>query len=305
MNIIDLQVHSSASDGKYTPREVVTMAKENGVRVISLTDHDTVAGLPEALQAGEELGLKVILGIEISAEEHGIHLLGYGIDYKNAELLAELEKAKQGRLEGAKKMVTNLQNSGFFVEWEDILKQAGGADVIVRPHIARAILERPENKEKLAGIISVGDFIQAHLLDTSPNYVKRSHISALQAINLLRGAGGAAVWSHPPLPDFKEGDERFVELEKFLLQLMEWGLEGIEVFSSAHSEDETEFLVSLAAKYKLLCTAGSDFHEKFISSIPVGERHQTSAVGDFPTYGFSTEDFVEKLEGAINGRRLG
>lgn len=296
MNLIDLQVHSNASDGKFTPREVVTMAKENGVRVMALTDHDTVAGLSEALAAGNERDLKVIPGIEISAEEHGIHILGYGIDYKNAELLAELEKAKQGRLEGAQKMVTNLQKSGFIVEWEDVLKQAGGADVIVRPHIARAILERPENKQKLAGINSVGDFIQAHLLDTSPNYVKRSHVGASQAIGLIRMAEGVAVWSHPPLPDFKEGEERFAELEKFLLQLVGWGLEGLEVFSSSHSEDEAEFLVGLAAKYKLLCTAGSDFHEKIVLSTLAAERHPTSNVGDYPTYGFSTEDFVVKLE---------
>lgn len=302
MNSIDLQVHSDASDGKFTPREVVVLAKENGVQVMALTDHDTVAGLPEVMIAAQEIGLKVIPGIEISAEEHGIHLLGYGLDYKNAELLAELEKAKQGRLEGAKKMVVNLQKSGFAVDWSDVLKQAGKADVIVRPHIARAILERPENKEKLSGINSVGDFIQAHLLDASPNYVKRSHISAPQAISLLRKTGGVAVWSHPPLPDFQEGEERFVELEKFLLQLIGWGLEGVEVFNSAHSEDDAEFLVSLAVKYKLLCTAGSDFHEKKVPSSPGIERHLTMNVGDYATYGFSTEDFVTKL-GEVIARR--
>jgi len=327
VNIIDLQVHSNASDGKHTPREVVAMAKENGVQIISLTDHDTVAGLPEALSAGKELGIKVIPGIEISAEEHGVHILGYGIDYKNLELLAALEEAKQSRLEGARKMVENLKRAGFVVEWEDVLKEAGAAAVVVRPHIARAVLNRPENKEKLSGIVSAGDFIGAYLTDASPNYVKRSHIGAEAAIKLIKGAGGVAVWSHPPLPDFhpvrsqipqvsavlptaeqtsngvQEGEGRHEELEKFLRQLADWGLEGIEILNSAHAEDDAEFLVGLAVKYKLLQTAGSDFHEKGESSSSKGKRHYSTTVGDYETYGFSTGGIVLNLEKAIARRK--
>lgn len=300
INTIDLQVHSRFSDGKHTPREVVAMAKEKGVQVISLTDHDTAAGLPEALAAGQEFGIKVIPGIEISAEEHGTHILGYGIDYKNPELLVAFEEARKSRLEGAKKMVENLKKSGFIVEWEDVLKEAAGAALVVRPHIARAVLHRPENKEKLNGISSSGDFIEAHLSDASPNYVKRAHIGAKSAIELINRAGGVAIWSHPILPDFKEGEGRQEELEKFLQQLVGWGIQGLEVFSSANTEDDAEFLVSLAAKYKLLQTAGSDFHEGGDS---YGSRHAIS-VGDYNTYGFSTEDIVPKLEEAIGSEKI-
>lgn len=324
VNTIDLQVHSNFSDGKYTPREVVAMAKEKGVRVISLTDHDTVVGLPEALAAGKEFGVKVIPGIEISAEEHGIHILGYGVDYKNAELLLAFEEAKQSRLAGARKMVENLKKSGFVVEWEDVLQEAAGAALVVRPHIARAVLNRPENKEKLKGISSSGDFIETHLSDASPNYVKRAHIGAEAAIKLINRVGGVAVWSHPLLPDFhpvrsqmpqasavpplaeqtsngvKEGEERPEELEKFLQQLIGWGIEGLEVFSSSNAEDDVEFLVGLAAKYKLLPTAGSDFHESIVDSFQ--SRHAAS-VGGYNTYGFSTGDIVFNLEEAIARRK--
>lgn len=299
VNIIDLQVHSNFSDGKHAPREVVAMAKEKGVQVISLTDHDTVAGLPEAFAAGQKLGVKVIPGIEISAEEHGIHILGYGIDYKNAELLVAFEEAKQSRLEGAKKMVENLKGSGFIVEWEDVLKEVAGAALVVRPHIARAVLNRPENKEKLKGISSSGDFIESHLSDASPNYVKRAHIGVEAAIKLINRAGGVAVWSHPVLPDFKEGEERQEKMEEFLRQLVDGGLQGLEVFSSSNAEDDVEFLVGLAVRYKLLQTAGSDFHEGGDS---YGSRHAIS-VGGYHTYGFSTDGVVSNLEEAIARRK--
>lgn len=305
------------------------MAKENGVGVVALTDHDTMAGLPEALAAGQGLGIKIIPGIEISAEEHGVHILGYGIDYKNPELLLALEEAKRGRLEGARKMVENLKRAGFVIEWEDVLEEAAGAATIARPHIARAVLGRLENKEKLDGIFLAGDFIKVHLSDESPNYVKRSHLGAEAVIKLINGALGVAVWSHPPLPDFysvknqtpqvsstvvvplaeqtfngaQENEVRYEELEKFLRQLVGWGIEGLEVFNSAHVEDDTEFLLGLAVKYNLLRTAGSDFHEKSdLFSTAGASRHATS-VGGYETYGFSTVGIISKLEEAIEHRR--
>lgn len=304
MNTIDLQIHTTASDGIHTPRDVAQMAAEQALRVIAITDHDTVDGVEEALRAGEELGVRVIPGIEMSVEENGAHILGYGIDYKNPELLAELEKFRQGRIEGAKKMVENLKNVGFFVEWEDVLREATGG-VVGRPHISRAVLNRPENKEKLGGISTVHDFIEAHLTDESPNYVKRAHISAAYAIALIHKAGGAAVWSHPAI-HFQNNPER---LEKFLKELMGWGIDGVEVFNPAHSEDDVEFLQGLAAKYNLLRTAGSDFHEKDMGKKGVAleqgfvSLRSANTVGDYETHGFSTEDIVAKLDDAMRRRK--
>lgn len=296
MNTFDLQIHSTASDGKIAPRDVVKLAKEKSILTVSLTDHDTVGGLDDAAQAGAELGVRVIPGIEISVEERGAHILGYGIDHKNPELLECLEEFKKGRIEGAKQMVQNLKNSGFVIEWEDVLKEATNG-LVARPHIARAVINRPENKEKLAGISGAGEFIEKHLTDASPNYVGRAHIGAEDAIRLIKSAGGVAAWSHPAI----HFQNDFEEMEKFLGELVKYGLQGVEVFSSSHSEDDVEYVQNLAIANNLLLTAGSDFHE--IPEIPGNAVSGAVSIGDYPTYGFATKDIVEKLDQAMTKAR--
>lgn len=300
MNTIDLQIQSNASDGVHPPRELIRMAKERNVEVVSLTDHDTVAGVAEALQAGSEFGVRVIPGIEISVEENGVHILGYGIDYKNPILDERLlAVAKKSRLEAAQKMVENLKKSGFRVEWEDVLREVTGS-VVARPHIAQAVLKRPENKEKLGGIETVHDFIGAHLTDESPNYVPRAHISAGAAIALIHQIGGVAVWSHPAV--HFNGD--YEALGQFLEKLRGAGLDGVEIFNPSHTEDDIEFLQTLTSKYELLTTAGSDYHG-FDTRVPSqGEEgmHSAQFIGDYQTYGFSTEKIVSLLDDAIQKR---
>lgn len=303
MNIIDLQIQSTASDGIHTPRELIQMAKDQGLLVVSITDHDTVGGVEEALKAGENFGVRVIPGIEMSVEERGAHILGYGIDHKNPELLAELEKFRQGRIEGAKKMVENLKSAGFTLEWEDVMREAGGG-VIARPHLAKAVLNRPENKEKLGSISTVYDFIRAYLTNESPHYVSRTHISAQDAITLIHKVGGVAIWSHPAV----HFSGNYEELEGFLKELIGWGINGLEVFSPSHTEDDIEFLQGLAVKYNLLRTAGSDFHEKDLGKKGADtdqgfvSLRSANAVGDYGTYGFSTEDIIPKLDEAVEQR---
>lgn len=298
-NTIDLQVQSTVSDGKISPKELVGIAKSKGLETISITDHDTVDGVSEAIMAGGELGIRIIPGVEMSVEEHGAHVLGYGIDFKNEKLLVELEKFKQGRIEGAKKMVDNLvKNEGFSVSWEDVLREATGS-VIARPHIVYAVLHRPENKDKLGGISTVHDFIEKYLSDDGRNYVHRSHILAKDAISLLHEAGGVAVWSHPVVhfPGDHEG------LEKFLHDLISWGIEGVEVFNPSHTEDDMEFLNGLAKKYNLIRTAGSDFHDAGSHQRNEHGLHSADTLGDYETYGFSTEDIILKLDEAIAKRK--
>lgn len=297
MNTIDLQIQSTASDGKHSPRELVEMAKSNGLKAIALTDHDTIGGVEEALLAGRERGVRVIPGIEMSVEEHDAHILGYGLDYKNPALLKELEKFQQGRIEGAKKMVEKFKEAGFALDWEDVLREAKGT--VARPHIVRAILKRPENKEKLGPVKTAHDFFEAYFQEGSPFFVKRTHISAKDAIALLRGAGGLAIWSHPAL-HFKND---YPGLEEFLQKLIGWGIDGIEVFNPSHTEDDVEFLQGLAIKYNLLRTAGSDFHTTENAQV-VSDRGLRSAatVGDYNTFGFSTEDIMAVLDGAMARR---
>jgi len=305
MNTIDLQIQSTVSDGKHSPQELVKMARDQGLGVISLTDHDAVDGIDEALRRGEELGIRVIPGIEMSAEEHGIHILGYGINYRDAALLRELEKAKLSRIEGAKKMVDNLRvNEGLIVEWEDVLRESVQSSTITRPHIVAAVMKRVENRDKLErdSVYSKRDFFEKYLSDKDPNFVKRACISAADAIQLLHNAGGVAIWSHPPIPDFTNGG--YEELEIFLKELIKWGIDGLEVFSASHTEDDVEFLEALAMKYKLLRTAGSDFHEK--GNHPADSEtglHSARTPGDYETYGFPTGDIVEKLDEAISKKK--
>lgn len=297
MNTFDLQIQSTASDGKHTPREIVQMARDGKLGVIALTDHDTIDGIQEALLAGSEFGVRVISGIEISVEEHGAHILGFGVDHNSPELRSYCEEAKKKRIQGAQKMLENLKNAGFVVEWSDVTQEARGG-VVARPHISRAILNRTENKEKLGGISTVHDFIEKHLGNDSPYYVKRSHVSAKDAIRLIHGSGGVAAWSHPAI--HFQGD--YEGLEKFLEELISWDIDGIETFTPSHNEDDVEFVQGLAVKYNLLKTAGSDFHERAQEkkAAPtykgVVELHSASFVGDYPTYGFSTEDILDKLD---------
>lgn len=305
MNVIDLQIQTTASDGKHSPRECVQMAAEQGLRVIAITDHDTVGGVEEALNAGEEFKVRVIPGIEISVEEHGAHILGFGIDHQNQKFLEYCEEAKRRRIEGAQKMVENLKNAGFIVEWNDVLKEAAGG-VVARPHIARAILNHPENQEKLGGTSTVHEFIEKFLGNESPYYVKRSHIASKDAIILIHEAGGVAVWSHPVIHFQNDYDS----LEKFLNDLLGWGVDGVEVFTPSHREDDVEFLLGLVQKYKFFKTAGSDFHERGQEkkAVPteqgVVELHSADSVGDYPTYGFSTEGIVEALDEVVKKRRV-
>lgn len=298
-NQIDLQIHSTASDGKCSPADLIRMAKERGIQSLVLTDHDAVSGLEEFLTAGKVEGLKAISGIELSVEEHGVHILGYGIDYKFPALLEELKEAEQERIYGMKLMTENLKQAGFKVEWEDVLQEVSGT-VVSRPHLARAILKKPENKEKLGPIADFHTFIENFLTEESPYYVKRKHQSALEAINLIKQAGGIAVWSHPAI--HFPGD--FEGLDDFLQKLIGWGLVGLEVFTSAHSEDEVELVQNLAMRYGLLRTAGSDFHEEARHPREPNGTHAADFMGDYETFGFSTQGIWEDLEDALNKKQL-
>ena len=301
MNPFDLQIQTTASDGKHSPRQCVEMAKANGVSIIAITDHDTVGGVPEAVAAGQELGIRVIPGIEISIQEHGMHLLGLGIDIQNAPLRDTLAKAAENRRTAAQQMVKNFQAGGFVVEWDDVLSEAGQSAVITRPHIVSAIMKRPENKEKLEGITTKHEFFQKYFTDTGPYYVRASEITPERAIALVHGAGGVAVWSHPTIPDFVGNCP---ELEKFLQTLVSYSLDGLELFGPFLTESDVGCLEQMAERYHLMKTAGSDFHEvhpEILAGAPW--PHSSRTVGDFPTYGRSLEGILPSLEEAMARRR--
>lgn len=299
MNPFDLHIHTTASDGRHSPAECVKIARMNGVGTIAITDHDTAAGVAEAAAAGKELGIRVIPGIEMSAEERGIHILGFGIDAARRELIDELKKFEENREKGAKKMVENFKAAGFAVEWEDVLKEATGA-VIARPHIARAVFGRPENKEKLKDTPAMSDFFDRYLSDESSIYVPRTHILARDAIALIRDSGGVAVWSHPAI-HFQQDSGGF---GKFLEELSGWGIDGVEVFNPAHTEDEAAMVERAAEKRELLRAAGSDFHAADSIGTTLGQEANSTdkTIGDFPTYGRDISGILPALDRAMAGR---
>jgi len=302
MNTIDLQIQTTASDGKHSPREVIQMSKEQGLSVIAITDHDTIDGISEAVGAGNEFGVRVIPGIEMSVEEHDSHILGYGIDYNDADLGRELEKFKQERVARAKQIMEHLKKIGFSISWEEVLEEARNSSVMTSPHVVYAVMGKAENAEKLVrdGVISKFDFYDKYLSRGVLSLAKRVHISAKGAISLIHGARGAAIWSHPAI-NFQEN---YAGLEKFLQELIGWGVDGIEVFNPSHTEDDAEFLESLVKKYSLLKTAGSDFHVKEPPKEPNGKGlRPASTVGDYQTFGFSTEKIIPRLDEMLSSPR--
>lgn len=299
--MLDYQIQTTASDGKYSPRECVKMAKDAGLISIAITDHDTVGGIEEALVAGKQLDIEVLSGIEISCDYlgYGIHLLGLGLDHKHAPLLELLKKFREVRITRVRDAVGRLQALGFEIDFERVRARAQG--VIARPHVADEIMENPLNAAKLKkeGIVTKKDLFNAYLGDEARNKVFEivnsfRRLSAEEAIRYIHEAGGIAVWSHPTLPI---ADYRTVEdaLQKFI----GFGMEGIEAIGN-FSEDDTEFLNTLAGKYTMLRTAGSDFHDTSID--PAHPEEGAARIGGYKTFGFSIEGIREGVISAIAKR---
>ncbi len=246
MGQVDLHVHSTASDGKLSPAEVIRQAAERGLSYIALADHDTVDGIATARAAAQSFpDLTVIPGIEISTDipEGEVHILGYFIDYKDAELLARLEEFKNSRLRRAQKMVAKLKELGIHIEWQRVLELAG-TSTIGRPHIAQAMMEKGH-------VPSFKDAFDEYLGHGKPAYVEREKMLPAEAVAIIVRAKGLAVLAHPFTTEDPEG---------LISELKPAGLVGLEAYYNGYSAEEVESLVALAQKYGLIATGGSDFH---------------------------------------------
>jgi predicted metal-dependent phosphoesterase TrpH len=243
---VDLHVHSTASDGRLTPAEVIREAAEKGMSYIALADHDTVDGIAAARKATKAFpGLSVIPGIEISTDipQGEVHILGYFIDYTDAELLAKLEDFKNSRLRRAEKMVAKLADLGVPVEWQRVLELAGSS-TIGRPHIAQAMLEKGH-------IPSFKDAFDEYLGHGKPAYVEREKMLPAEAVGIIVKARGLPVLAHPLTTEDPEG---------LIAELKSAGLVGLEAYYNGYSDEEVEGLLALAQKHGLIATGGSDFH---------------------------------------------
>ena len=298
--MIDYQIQTTASDGKYAPRDCVRMARENDVLSIAITDHDTVGGLEEGLAAGKEFVVEVIAGVELSCEYrgYGIHMLGLGIDHTSESLRTLFVEMKQRRKERAQHAITKLKEQGITVDFEKVARRAEG--VIASPHLADEILENPANAAKLKaeGVVSRKDLYPLYLGDGArfPVYPNTPRLSAEEAIKVIHAAGGIAVWSHPTIP---MGDYKLVE--DSLVELVRLGMEGIEAIGN-FTEDDTEFLNMLVGKYGVLKTAGSDFHDTWVD--PLAKEQGATAIGALRTFGYPLEGIRETVLSAIAKRKV-
>ena len=257
--MVDLHTHTTASDGTFSPAELVAYAVEKGLSALAVTDHDTVAGLKEALEASQGTGLEVIPGIEFSTEYKGkdIHIVGLNIDFENPFFVEKLKRFIDARDARNEKMCKLLTEKGLPVTTEQ-LKERFPDSVITRAHFARFLLE-----QEYIGQLETA-FVK-YIGDKGPCYVPREKVNPVQAIRLILEAKGIPVLAHPIL--YKLPAE---ELEELVSYLSKHGLIGIEAIYSTYNRADEALIRQLAKKYNLTISGGSDFHGKNKPYIDLG-----------------------------------
>jgi len=251
---IDLHTHTNASDGALSPVELVRLARERGLDVIAVTDHDTTAGIEEALAEGKALGLQVIPGIEMSADVPGaeVHIAGYFIDYKSPDLQNTLSILRQARVGRARAMVEKLAQLGVSLAWERVLELAGTGSV-GRPHIALAMLEKGH-------VATTGEAFARYLSRNGPAYVERYKLKPAEAVKFIRANAGLAALAHPIVEVYGGILGKSLNLDELLPELCAAGLAAMEVYYTGYTQEMIEQLLQVTNRYGLIPTGGSDFH---------------------------------------------
>ena len=259
----DLHVHSSASDGSLEPQEVVRLAAHSGLSAIALTDHDTVDGVPAAARAAAEVGIHLIPAVELTSYIDGedrsgeleVHLIGLFVDTAAPHFVAELERLREVRVARVKKMSEKLRNLGFQLDSEDVLSRALGGSV-GRVHVAQEMVQQ--------GICDdIREAFDHYIGADGPAYVPKERLTPVEAIELVRSAGGCPVLAHPGLTE---------DAEDLLEHLAAAGLAGVEVHCPCHTpEDERRFL-DVARRLGLAVSGGSDFHGEAKPRVSIGQE---------------------------------
>jgi len=256
---VDLHTHSNASDGSFSPEELIRHADAARLAAVALTDHDTVVGLSRARSAASALPqLRFVNGIELSAKFPGgtLHILGYAIDETAAALRDVCDRLLEARRERNPKMLALLQGLGLDIDISDVLAAAdpdgGAADgprFVGRLHFAEALRRKGFTR-------SIGESFERYLVPSAPAFVDKERLSAAEAIAAIHGAGGVAVLAHPQQLNCADEDR----LRRALRGMIDDGLDGIEVYHTTHTPQETRLYLNLAREHGLGITGGSDFH---------------------------------------------
>ena len=262
---IDLHIHSTASDGTFSPSEILQLAAQAGLQAISITDHDTLDGSRQALQCDIAPGLRFVTGVEISAQPpdecqtHGsLHILGYGVDPDHVELVETLHRFQQVRQTRIHQIIERLHQLGVRLNLEQVMAEVGeGAPG--RPHVASAMIK--------AGIVpDIEAAFQNYLGKGRPAYVTKERLDCRQAFALILAAGGIPVLAHPYLVECQEPDGWSNLLER----LCALGLKGLEVYYTKHPPEAVLHYQVMAEKFGLIATGGSDFHGALTPDIKIG-----------------------------------
>jgi len=258
MSRLDLHLHTTFSDGSRTPTDVLALAGKAQVSALAITDHDTVAGLPEAIAAGRSLGIEVIPGIELSSRwgQTELHILGYFLDWNDLELQRQLTRFQEARHVRNPRIIEKLNALGMDLTYDEVRSLAGN-DSIGRPHIARVLIEK-------GYVTSAKEAFDRYLADGAAAHVPRELPEPAEAIAIIRAARGIPVLAHPSWLDRSEGIYKICE------QLKAVGLAGIEVHYSSHRPEQTAAYLDIARRLDLLVTGGSDFHGVTKPDVEVG-----------------------------------
>lgn len=280
--MIDLHLHSTHSDGTMTPSELVRKAADIGLSAISITDHDTVSALDEARNEGKACSVEVVSGLEISSKHRGLdlHLLGYDFDWRNASLVNNLKRLQVARDDRNQKILEKLQKIGINITEQD-LKDEAGDGVAGRPHFARLLIK--------SGVVKNNQQAFSNYLKTGRcAYVPRYVLDVQEAIEMLHGAGGAAVLAHP----IQLGCS-YQELSGIVKELKQMGMDGLETFYPTQKGKTGKKIRELARKYQLLETGGSDFH---------GDVRVGTTIAGATKYFMVPEELLEKLKEYLSSK---
>ena len=259
MSRIDLHLHTTHSDGSLRPSEVLALAKAANVSALAITDHDITSGIPEALATGEELGIEVIPGVEISSFDgkSELHILGYCLNWEDEDFNVRLATLRASRHRRNPLIIERLRAAGLEVTYEEV-KALAGTEAVGRPHIAQVLMQKKY-------VTSAKEAFDRFLAEGKPAYVARELPTPEEAIRWIREAKGVAVLAHPTW--IKETGEG---LRTCVTMLKDAGLGGVEVHYSTHSKSQTASYLEMAQRLGLLVTGGSDFHGITKPDIEVG-----------------------------------